>query len=420
MKGSYNGVWYQTGDAQANLTASGQWNFNTDTNRIQVFCVGNPATNLPGVTSDLRAAIDTCCIYVNGLANATQHDVTFQNLTIQFTGGTAINSGGAGGTVNNMIIRDLVVQWTGGGNIGGANVSTANSRYGDGWDIEGGCSGMLMERIWWHQVYDTGPGPQCSGPHQDNITVRNNVLTSCTAFFSTFMLGGVPTVSGLAILNNTVDCTQKNWSNNPSQRPNALGYNANVYALTINTIDYNATSHVVTAQTNMYVANNIFAGISGIGTSPGFGLISTGWNIAGSGINASNPYTAGGSGGGPWLDYNCWPVNPLSTATGHAQWIALSSANYALSDWCKGTNIGGAGTFSPALEAHGIFVDPVFTSQSAFNFKLGAGSPCLGVGANLYTNTAVPVPPCAATSVVWDFNHNPRPASGAFSMGAFQ
>jgi hypothetical protein len=167
-----------------------------------------------------------------------QSYLTFQNFTLQHCGATAIDTGGAGGSCNNIVLRDLVVQWIGGGNISGA--SNGDSRYGDGYDIEGSAQNILIERIWWHQIYDTGPGPQCGGgPHQDNITVRNNVCTDCGAFFSSFFLGGTPTASGLYIYNNTVYCTQNCWSNYPApaaaEQPRPA-FEENVFALVINTV----------------------------------------------------------------------------------------------------------------------------------------------------------------------------------------
>jgi hypothetical protein len=403
-------IWWASG--QAGLTTTGQWNFNTTTNKIQVVCATNPATGLPGVIGDLRAAIDTCLIYFNNNSN-----LIFQNLTLQYCAATAVDTGGAGGSCNNIIMRDMVIQWIGGGNISGQ--SSTDSRYGDGIDIEGSTQGWLGERIWFHQVYDTGPGPQCGGgPHQDNITFRNCVCTLCGADFSTFFLGGIPTASGLALYNNTIYCTQSCWSNNPSQRPN-LGGIENVFALTVGTVHWDPVHSILTVQSNMYIANNIFAGIGGVNPDPGFGIIATDWFATGSPANPSNPFTASGPGGtGEWLDYNCWPVN---IQTGGAQQIALHTGNFSMVNWVKGTNIGGAGTFTPALETHGIFSqDPIFVSQSGLNFALATGSPCLGAGVNLYAPTTVPVPSGAPGGVVWDFNKNPRPPSGAFAMGAFE
>ena len=63
------------------------------------------------------------------------------------------------------------------------------------------------------------------------------------------------------------------------------------------------------------------------------------------------------------------------------------------------------------LELNGQFSqDPLFTSQSTFDFSLQAGSPCRSAGADL-----------SGQGVVWDFNHQPRPTgAGIVSMGAFQ
>ena len=128
--------------------------------------------------------------------------------------------------------------------------------------------------------------------------------------------------------------------------------------------------------------------------------------MGGSG-NPSNPFT----GNGVWLDYNCWPVNPNSTAAGHAQWIALSGANYAMSDWVKGTNVNGAGTFSPALEPHGIFgQDPLFVSQSGLNLSLQ-------YGVTVPQHRGEPLQFRASYGTI---NKNPRPTSGPFTIGAFQ
>ena len=374
--GGYGGIWYNPGDGTAHLTTQGQWNFNTDNNKVQIYSVGNPATVMPG----LSLAIDTCALYINGVSY-----VIVQNFTFQFSGASPLFTNG---TCTNIIIRDCVVQWGGGGNISGQ--STRDSRYGDGIDIEGSMQHCTVERVWFHQNYDTGVGPQCYGAFQENIIMRNCVVDSGGAMFTEFFFAGSPTTDVLQVYNNTFVGNNGGWSCNPVQRPNGA---PNVYGL------YPG----VLTQTNMSINNNIIADCYGALPAPGFGILGTEW--AGSG-NPSNPFT----GNGVWLDYNCWPVNPNSTAAGHAQWIALSGANYAMSDWVKGTNVNGAGTFSPALEPHGIFgQDPLFVSQSGLNLSLQSGSPCRNTGANLYSS-----------GVAWDYNKNPRPTSGPFTIGAFQ
>jgi hypothetical protein len=372
--GGAGGVWYNPGDGTAHLTTKGQWNFNTDNWTVQVYSVGNPATTLTS-TSDLSIAIDTACLFISNASN-----IIFQNITIQYCGASPIMSVG---TNNSMIIRDCVEQWCGGGNNGGQ--STLNSRYGDAIDVEGDTTGgWLVERCWFHQMYDTAFGPQCGPTSMDNFTLRNCVSTNLTSIYATFPLGGTPTATNASIYNNTSFNNGGSWSsvpvvNRPNGAPNAIGV-----ALGVN------------QQTGLSIKNNIFASCGGFDGNPGFGVDGTTWG-------SSNPYTSSGV----WLDYNCWPIKPLS---GVAQQIALAGNNYNLSDWVQGTNVNGSGTFTPALEPNGIFgQDPLFVAQSAFNFALQSGSPCLNAGALLFSH-----------GVVWDYNKNPRPASGPFTMGAFQ
>jgi hypothetical protein len=376
--GGAGGIFYKAGDAQANIgTTQGNWNFNTDNFRVQIYSTSNPATAMPG----LSLAIDTACIYIVG-----QSYLIFQNLTLNNCGMSPIMSQQAGTTgANNIIIRDCVIQWYGGGNQNGGNIV----RFGDGIDIEGSAQHWLIERIWFYQGWDICVGPQCGGAHQDDITVRNCVCTKTGGFFVTFIFG-TPTTVGLKLYNNTCYCAPDSWSVN--QRSNG---NANNLGLFLGAL----------AQTSMIIENNIFAGIGGQGTNPGFGINGAGahWSTTG---NYANPFNY------MWLDYNFWPKN---TETGNSQQIALTvpggGGNFNLKDWVKGVNTPtGAGTFTPALEVHGIFdQDPLYTNQGALNFVLQTGSPCRNAGLNLYS-----------AGVVWDINKNPRPATGAFSMGAFQ
>ncbi|MFZ3326088.1 MAG: hypothetical protein WA231_09430, partial [Methylocella sp.] len=368
--GGTGGVWYNPGDGTAHLTSQGQWNFNTDNWRVQVHSTSNPATAMPG----LSLAIDTACIYAFDVSY-----LIFQNFTLQYCGMSPIMSES---TNNNIIVRDTVVQWGGGGNIGGA--SNANSRYGDGIDIEGSAQGWLVERNWFYQMYDAAVGPQCGGSYQNNITIRNNVVSQMNNPFSSFIFNS-PQANGYYIYNNTIYGNQGGWSCVPSaQRPNGTPNLLGFYP-------------GVLGQTNMLIKNNIWAGIGGAGSNPGFGINGTEWSSA---SNPANPFA-----GSVWLDYNCWPVNTHSSS---AQQIALHSGNYTLSSWATGTSA--AGSFTPALEVHGVFgQDPQFTSQSGLNFSPTTVSPCRNSGVNLYSQ-----------GVVWDINKNPRPTSGPFTIGAFQ
>jgi len=373
--GGAGGVWYNPGDGTAGLTTQGQWNFNTDNWTVQVYSVGNPATVMTG----LSIAIDTACLFIKA-----QSYITFQNITIQYCGASPIMSVGAN---NSIIIRDSVQQWSGGGNNGGQ--STLNSRYGDAIDLEGTTTGWLVERCWFHEMYDVGFGPQCGVPGpQNNIICRNCVSTNLTALYVTFPIGGTPptNVINCSVYNNTSFDNGGSWSCNPVvQRPNGA---PNAIGVSLGML----------TQTGLSIENNIFAAIGGVAGNPGFGVDGTPWTSA---SNPANPFT----GSGVWLDYNCWPINTESSS---AQQIALPSANYVLQSWATGTSA--AGSFSPALEVHGIFgQDPQFTSQSGLNFSPASGSPCRNAGVNRYSQ-----------GVVWDITKKPRPASGPFTIGAFQ
>ncbi len=372
--GGVGGVWYKSGDGTAHLTTQGQWNFNTDNWRAQVYSTSNPATAMPG----LSLAISTASIYVINVSY-----LTFQNFTLQYCGTTTIISEG---TNNNIIVRDSVIQWNGGANDGGA--STADSRFGDGIDIEGSAQNWLIERNWFYQQYDIAVGPQCGGAHQDNITVRNNISCSNDGFFVSFIFNYPPgpSAAGMYIYNNTCFANPNSWSCVPSvQKPNGSPNLLGLYP-------------GVLEQTSMSINNNIMAGVGGAGSNPGFGISGTEWST--SLVNIANPFA-----GQTWLDYNCWPVN---THSGTAQQIALHSGNYTIQSWATGTSA--AGSFTPALEVHGVFgQDPQFTSQSGLNFTPTSVSPCRNSGVNLYSQ-----------GVVWDINKNPRPTSGPFTIGAFQ
>ena len=60
-------------------------------------------------------------------------------------------------------------------------------------------------------------------------------------------------------------------------------------------------------------------------------------------------------------------------------------------------------------EQHGIEAEPRFVNLGTGDFHPGTGSPLINAGANLIN-----------AGVVLDFDRNPRPATGAFDIGAFQ
>ena len=370
MKGAgVGGVWYSPGEGQTSLagTSLGTWNFNTDNWTVQVYSVGNPATTMSG----LRLALDGGGIFLYPTAPYS----TFQNFTLQYIA----SSGAAIIRASNTIIRDCVIQWVGGGNISGA--SAIWSRAGDGADAMGSYDGVLLERIYFHQMYDVGVGPQdfTTGVH-NNMTVRNCVFDQVSQAIwleSTSSDNLAATQDNIYLYNNTSFGTYGTSSWSAGQRPN--GGDAS-WGLVLGNVS------VVTVS-NLNVKNNVFAGIA-----PGspFGLL----------ITSSTPAASLSTYAPVAFDYNCWKLLTGSPVKFGDQFDPFGAGNPPLSSWAS--NFG--------FDTHGLYdVDPLFTNQSGGDFTPGSGSPLLGAGANLYNQ-----------GVVWDFNRKPRPPSGPFTMGAFQ
>jgi hypothetical protein len=100
------------------------------------------------------------------------------------------------------------------------------------------------------------------------------------------------------------------------------------------------------------------------------------------------------------------------------QWQGLMKMDY--NDWlsstgstviCGRTSAPTIGAWAPTYpaEQHGIELNPNFVNLSKGNFHPSTGSRLINAGTNLF-----------GAGVVLDFDRNPRPATGAFDIGAFQ
>ena len=187
----------QTGLAglAASPTAPGQWKFVTAAGpaqwTVQVYSLNNPATDMPS----LELVIDQCGIYHNGMSY-----INYQNLTIQFCGGSGIIINDSS---NHITVRDCIIQWIGGGNCGGQG-----TRYGDGINTNKNNDTILIERNYLYQIYDGCFSPQGEGVNgfSNNLVFRNNILSQWGAASMGFLLNmgsGSNTVNGIAIYNNT-------------------------------------------------------------------------------------------------------------------------------------------------------------------------------------------------------------------------
>lgn len=232
-------------------------------------------------------------------------------------------------------------------------------------------------------MYDGAIVPQSGGTPHNNQTFRNNIMYQQQVAIGILNTPGSGTnvQNGLSIYNNTA-YGPSSWSD--GQRPNGIAQKTSLDLL------YDSTVTV----SNTDIRNNIWAGNSASNDCAVFLTQATCPSPGGAG---GNTCTVTGMSATMW-DYNNW-----SDADGSMPKFCIQGAggNWPMATWFSN---------HVPFEAHGLIqVDPSFTNQSAGDLTLAAGSPLRNAGANL-----------SSVGVVWDFNHKPRPASGPFTIGAFQ
>lgn len=310
---------------------------------------------------NLELAIDKVGVYLKN-----EHFVTIQNMTVQYTAGTAINFLQS----TDLAARDLTIRWIGGGNANGDNI-----RYGDALDIEltANPANDVFERNLVSQCFDAGPSiqPLIAGDPISNVTFRNNIIQNGTQGTTALIISGA-VVSNVSYYNNT-SYNVVGWSENQRWDPNSGTQAGQRFGL------YH--SGVSPAPINYNNENNAYT------------FLGASCSIAGT-VGGYYDWTAAGK---MLLDYNLW-----SRQDGTAPTYCASPAQESLQTWANGSSTG--------QEAHGLIgTAPSFTSPSTGNFTPTADSPLRNAGTNLFS-----------LGVVWDFNRLPRPKAGNFTIGAIQ
>ncbi|MGQ0445633.1 MAG: Ig domain-containing protein [Beijerinckiaceae bacterium] len=288
-----------------------------------------------------------------------QNYTYLQNFAILFGAGNGIS--GNGNTSGHLTFRDLDVSYIGGGNLGGKGV-----RYGVGIEFWGSVHDIIVERCRVSQTFDAGISNQTTGANRivHHVTYRNNVLLNVPASFEIWMRPSdtASTLHDIYVLNNS-SSNPTSWraTQNEAEGPGGfalmLGSPAAVAAWNI-VIENNA---LVDFPSSAMVLNQSFDTWKGVMT----------------------------------LDYNDW----FHTGT---MWVSRrlpTILDQAFTEW--------AAAF-PA-EQHGIKQDPLYRDRAKGDLHPGTGSPLFGKGVNL-----------TSKGVVLDFDRKPRPATGAFTIGAFQ
>jgi hypothetical protein len=346
----------------ASPTAQGQWQFITAAGAgqwtVQVYSVGNPATVMPGLE----------LVQDKSLIVAFQIDhVVFQNFTLQYSGASTI----ATQSSSNLVFRDIDTLWNGGGNLGGGG-----TRYGDTLDLEGTFHDILVERLNIFEQYDSGLTIQGGGlnggvpVHADNVTFRNNIIcnTGNPLFAQMNPSTAGSTMNNFHVYNNS-SYSPLQWS--VGQRPNGNAARGLVLQ-----IDPSLTMTGTVFENNIISNDTVFSI-----TMPTY-------------TSYEGNYTQ---------DYNLWFGTPGS-GNQPTQFVKTVGgfAGKNVSDW--------AASYLPPQEGHGLIdINPGYTSPATGNLVPLSTSPVRSIGVNLY-----------GAGVVWDFNKNPRPASGPFTIGAFE
>ncbi|MGH6840972.1 MAG: hypothetical protein ACREDV_02615, partial [Methylocella sp.] len=282
-----------------------------------------------------------------------------QNFAILFGAGNGIS--GNGNTSGYLTFRDLDVSYIGGGNLGGKGV-----RYGVGIEFWGSVHDIIVERCRVSQTFDAGISNQTTGANRivHHVTYRNNVLLNVPASFEIWMRPSdtASTLHDIYVLNNS-SSNPTSWRATQNMPEGAGGF-----ALMLG-------SPAAVAAWNIVIENNALVDF------PSSAMV----------LNENFDTWKGDM----TLDYNDW------FHTGY-MWVSRrlpTILDQSFTQW--------AAAF-PA-EQHGIKQDPLYLDRAKGDLHPGTGSPLFGKGINL-----------TSKGVVLDFDRKPRPATGAFTIGAYQ
>jgi Putative Ig domain len=343
---------------QSDLQKPGDWIFRTTDYRVVVYSTSNPATAFPG----LELAIDADILEANNLGQSYAY---VQHFTLRYGGASGYNGNGV--LSSHVTFRDLDISYIGGGNLGGKGI-----RYGTGITFWGNAHDNLVERCRIWQIFDSGFTNQSSGTNISvyNITYRNNIVWNSSTGIEIWLhpsdSGASSTMHDIRVLNNTIvnPGGSGGWAVGQHFGNGNGGFGVNI-----------GTPAGVTVY-NIVIKNNVIAYMA---------------NNALIEDQSFSMWT-----GVMTMNYNDW-FHPVTPPMVHQ--AVPTFLDEPLKTWA--TNF-------PA-EQHGIEVEPKFVNLATGNFHLGTGSPLINAGENYYVG-----------GVLLDFDRKPRPATGAFDIGAYQ
>lgn len=245
------------------------------------------------------------------------HDVTYDGLTIRYTGAHGFGGGGT----KNITIRNCDICWIGGG-LQFFYPNGRPVRYGNGIEFWNAASGHLIERnrIW--EIYDAALTNQGKGKDsvQTDIIYRDNVIWNAEYSFEYWNNPQEAVTANILFEHNTCVDSGFGWAH--GQRPDPNGAHLMFYSNRA-------------ATTNFVIQNNIFVGTTEYCTRTGVD-----WR---SGLTMRNN-----------LYFMDKPI---------IWWLKEKISDFGVYQQKLG------------LDQHSIFAKPEFVDAANRNYRLKAGSP---------------------------------------------
>jgi hypothetical protein len=339
----------------AGLKSQGDFCLNLADTLLYLYSESNPATYYKRIEATGIRNAENNIEVVNG------HYLTFTNLDIRYSK----NNGLFLRDCSNIDINHCEFSWIGGCYfpidtfMNSANPNTV--RMGNGVQLWTGNSDVTVSYCNFNQVYDAAISPQGQGRAYriQNLRFHHNIINKC---FYSFEFWGRPATStgdNIYFENNTCRNSGGGWST--AQRPDKGGAAH---------LKFFSSSMVFS---NVYIRNNIFC----------------------DSVNACVDSFAENSGS------NADAVWPAFTMDHNCYYQSSAMVNKQVIRWRGGSTKGG-GYFMDGLkayqaesgkEAHGLFADPLLTSES----NLQSGSPAIDAGMDVgypYSGTAPDMGAC--------------------------